>query len=760
MRDRDPGSQVAARPLLALALAAIVAGGLSCGGDGGAVGPAGGTATGTPGPGEGPGPARSIGLISTIHDPRLRPLLDAADRWRRERGPARKVLDQVYLVPDVPTFLEALGDWDEHAYFPILIDDPAWTLPFLRAFRPARIVRVRSRRPRPAIAPWVAARLAVARSWSDRSVPDDRLDDPASFPSRLGPTPPGLVLSDAGSPMLAGAAALAAGRFEPLVRLGPILVDESGGPSRFADVLTLPQAVQVARAVESVAAAAAAPHASMGDRCDFLTLAMDWPYRYRHDADARPVRGEHALDDLIGRVLVPGQGPGADLDASRTRWAFVGRLLGGPEASVYRAMGSLFLQPSGTILWNTYPSGGPWDAYAMNLADVILGSFRRTSPEPLHRAGTAASLAAWHRAFDPASRFGLVLVNSSGGPDFFTITGGPGRPSDVPRGVPAAVAMVHSFSAADPMDPGTIAGRWLDQGAFLYYGSMNEPYLQAFRPPTLVAGLAARGMPLVAALRQGEDEVYGRPWRLAYLGDPLYRLLAGSEESSRVRVTPPADELARDHPGWMVREITARDVSLAPGGDEEGRLEGCLTAALGALCGGGGPGGEGQGEGEGGGDAVWRSALVSLERSKLPPGLRPALDELMIDAALHGGEPGRLLDWLLKIPPGEAGPRIERAVETVATARVFDASGRGMLAPALDAWESVLRRRWPAGARFPVQLTERLAAIVEAGPPADRVRFRDRLSGLCREFAAESSRSSLAEALAEPLRRASEASLR
>ena len=46
------------------------------------------------------------------------------------------VVDQVYLVPDVPTFLEVIAAWDERRLFPILIDDPAWTLPFLRAFRP------------------------------------------------------------------------------------------------------------------------------------------------------------------------------------------------------------------------------------------------------------------------------------------------------------------------------------------------------------------------------------------------------------------------------------------------------------------------------------------------------------------------------------------------------------------------------------------------------------------------------------------------
>ena len=77
------------------------------------------------------------GFVSSILDPRMGPLLSAAEHWRLSAGPERTVLDQVYLVPDLDRFLEVIATWDEHAFFPILIDDPAWTLPFLRAFHPA-----------------------------------------------------------------------------------------------------------------------------------------------------------------------------------------------------------------------------------------------------------------------------------------------------------------------------------------------------------------------------------------------------------------------------------------------------------------------------------------------------------------------------------------------------------------------------------------------------------------------------------------------
>ena len=91
-----------------------------------------------------PNVVQSDAPVRDIDDPRLAYLREASARWRRSQGPKRLVVDQVCLVPDVPTFLAAIAGWDERHFYPILIDDPQWTLPFLRAFRPARIVRCAS----------------------------------------------------------------------------------------------------------------------------------------------------------------------------------------------------------------------------------------------------------------------------------------------------------------------------------------------------------------------------------------------------------------------------------------------------------------------------------------------------------------------------------------------------------------------------------------------------------------------------------------
>ena len=58
-------------------------------------------------------------------------------------------------------------------------------------------------------------------------------------PPALGPTPPGVVLSAPDSPMLAGAVALAAGRFQPLVRWDVA--------KRFADILSADEAQDAGR---------------------------------------------------------------------------------------------------------------------------------------------------------------------------------------------------------------------------------------------------------------------------------------------------------------------------------------------------------------------------------------------------------------------------------------------------------------------------------------------------------------------------------
>ncbi|MDG3003432.1 hypothetical protein [Paludisphaera mucosa] len=647
----------------------------------------------------------TISPVEKLDDPRLGHLLEAASHWRRSRGPERKVVDQVVLAADVPSYLAAVAAWDQHTYFPVLIDDPTWTLPFLRAFRPSRVIRLKTEsRPRGAGAfdAWLAAAEAVSRSWI-RDEPETTEWPPSGSPPRwLGATPPGVVFSHPDSPSLAGAVALAAGRFQPLVRLERMSVDAASGKTPKVlggkDVATEEQAVALARRVESRVASIAGSYARLGDDVDFLTMAGDWPYRYRPDRDSGMVpEGGCALDDLVGRVLDPGT---VDLNAARSRWAYAGRLLGDPAASVYRAMASLFLQPESALLWNTYAGGSIWTDYEMNGASKILGRIRPEDAIAV-RGGAAADLAAWHAAFPPDDRPGVLLINSSGGPGEFSIAGGPGTAADVPFGPPRIVSMIHSFSAADPTDAATIAGRFLERGAFLYFGSMNEPYLTAFRTPYVLSLLITAEIPLGAALRQGPFEAFGQPWRLAYLGDPLYTVDPIAIEFRPARTAPDAAATLAPPLIPRVRPDAA---------DAAGTLDWCHEVVLQSLL---------QAPPEAAPVDVSEvlPALSKLDRVRLAPGRRGLLDALLIDQSIAAGEAAGLLDTLLKIPAANRSPIVWRAIESTALDRIASLSRVGEFQGLLDLWSRLVMGPWPPGSRYPAELTRRVAAAASADAP-------------------------------------------
>ena len=184
--------------------------------------------------------------------------------WRYSTGPLRLVVDQVCLVPDVPSFFEAIATWDQRHFFPILIDEPAWTLPFLRAFRPARVVRYNTRarehrgdrRAASTVRPGFRARRRTDSPSGRRRWRPWRGPGRTTRRQMVGSRRPVHRRRDWGrlrrawccpapdSPMLAGAVALAAGRFQPMVRLEPSMwsLDEPGDAGRvyrFGDVLTL-----------------------------------------------------------------------------------------------------------------------------------------------------------------------------------------------------------------------------------------------------------------------------------------------------------------------------------------------------------------------------------------------------------------------------------------------------------------------------------------------------------------------------------------
>jgi hypothetical protein len=330
--------------------------------------------------------------------------------------------------------------------------------------------------------------------------------------------------------------------------------------------------------------------------------------------------------------------------------------------------------------------------------------------------------------------------------------------------------MIHSFSAADPTDLQTIAGRWLAQGAFVFYGSMNEPFLHAFRPPRLVADLIEAGAPLVAALRQGESEPFGFPWRLVYLGDPLYRpwiprarresppldLRIGPAQAGDRMTVAEWRAVAPEHARWPVTLLSPTDgrTSSAFGGrpfeSDDDRLRWCRDAAIVHLT---APPSQDQPAREGDASRAgpilvpavdWLRILRAVSRDRLSPRLRPVFDDLLIDTLEEIGAIDELQARLASILPDECGSRVWLALERCAMSRLAGlaevANQTDRFAKALDLWDVMIRIRWPKGNGFPAQLTERLAALVAADPSRRRGPWVDRLSRAADSLAAEPDR--------------------
>lgn len=632
-------------------------------------------------------PGRAARAQTSYQDPAFEELRQADAAWDRRLGPERRVVDVVCLVPDVATFLEAVGQWDDRHYFPILIDDVECSLRFIRAFRPARVIRYPARADR--IAPealWDRAVEAVGMSWSA----DDGKAPPRgdAVPGRLGPVPPGVVVSAPGSASLAGAVALAAGRFQPLLRWETA--------KHFADEPEALEAEELARDLERTIAAVVPNHAKLGDGCDFVTLAGDHPYRYT-------LKGQrNAFDDLVLRNA-----------GTSTRWAYAGRLMGGPVTSVYRAMCGLFLTPTSALAFNSYEeTGPPWSDYAMNGAAARLT--RLVSTRQVH--GPGAGLSGWHQTFDPTNQHGLLLINTHGGPTSFHLAGGlDGQTADVPASVPVAVSMIHSFSAESPDDAETIAGRWLANGAFAYFGAMNEPYLQSFRSPGLVASFLTENVPLVVAVRKTRQEPFGTPWRLVYFGDPLWRVRRPRPGPVPLRLTtweplsewpayvayrePTSAEPEARRLAWVIKSSIHRLQTSVPPFPKEGDVA---------------------------------AVLLGIDRQRLEPGLQTLYDDLLADVLRSSGRWSELIDRLGRIPAAERTRDVRRYLETAWTAALAKAMDARDFRQALALWAGVRDAAGPPD--FARVFTERVGRLAET--PASLSDWRGHLEAALRAPAA------------------------
>ncbi len=405
----------------------------------------------------------------------------------REKVPT---VDRVVLVPDEATFLAAIGEWSLEGRWPILIEDDRYAPMFVRRFQPAETIRL------PAVKTPLpegnqlrqAMQQAVAKAWNVR--------DSEFLKGKwqeLGWEPPGVAIASASDPAWPAAVALAADRGQPLV----FLEGDFGKPN---DTLAPEDWWNLKAEVERVVENTGYPYSNLGDAIDTITIVRQMAVKYQS-----PRRSNEQLSVTDGLAR----------QENGDRWAVVGWIFGSPARAVYQAMCSIFLDPKTAMLYDGYAKSGTWQKYEMNSAARQLRQFG-INVQLVQRP--EAGLEKWRSLAAREWEFDLIFVNSSGSPETFNVAGGDALVPDIPTlKFPAAMHVIHSWSATTPDNPDTVGGRWLANGAYLYVGSVHEPYLRAFVPPQLIVSRLLNSTPFLIAARHLELA----PWKITTIGDPL-----------------------------------------------------------------------------------------------------------------------------------------------------------------------------------------------------------------------------------------------
>jgi hypothetical protein len=433
----------------------------------------------------------------------LRWLAEGKDTPRRSRWAKREVLDVVVLVPDLPTFAEAVSCWTDKVFFPVLFQDDLYAPKFIAAFKPAQVLTLGN--PGTAWTSMLSPDFPTARltpedlrrvllhSWTK---PDERGKWPAApaddaLRARLGDLDgaTGVIFTDGVSGELAGALALAAGRFQGLEILPP--------PATLRP--SLDDARELARRVEEGLRRWGLPRE---ERTAYVTLAGKYPLTYR-GLPYGSTGNVYALDDLLGRA------------EDTTRLAVTGRLTGGAAAGAYQAACSLFLKPDPVaLLVDAWSKEGPgWDEY--HLAGTERSWRESLTVTNFHGAGARERYRAQGGLWNRGCR--ISLLQTGGGATA-------SNAEDLAAGEPSLIILTQPGAADDPGDVDTLCGRALWGGAFWCLGAVGEPFLQGFQPVSFHAEQLARGAAFAVALRRSAGQPFAWPWRVAVFGDPQFCL--------------------------------------------------------------------------------------------------------------------------------------------------------------------------------------------------------------------------------------------
>ena len=588
---------------------------------------------------------------------------------------AAPVVPVVVLVPTPQAYLEAISRWHPTARFPILIDDGTPGAReqigrFVRAFKPTRVVT-----PTLASEPWRgdrAARIERLSAAHRRALGLRPIDDPLPEMATSPVVAPGIVVADPDDPAWTAAVALAAGWAQPLVFVEGFNQNLSGS-------LTTEQVDLLASEIALAAQQTGLTWDRLGDQLDAIALCLNTPAKYTaFDGSKEQVL---AVTDRLGR------------NAGATRWAWASQVPGTHRDAAYMAMCSLFLPPTRAWLFDGYPTEGePWTTWDLTSAAPVL---ERMGLAPRLLDGREAGMRDWRLAASRPLDADLVIVNTRGNAPWFELNPGRAWMGDIPiLERPAAVHFTHSWSANRPGQRGTIAGRWLDRGAFAYVGSVAEPFLHAFIPGPIIANRLGASYPWAALARHdGPVPGVGVVWKIAVLGDPLF---TPGEPGRRIEQPLPfeaMDDLSQQAAEAIRSRAFERGVNL--------------LVRLGRD-----------------GDAA---RLVAAIVEQQPDALTPGLAEASIPAVFRAGSAGTLETLYRALPPERQADEQLRDYLWLALRPVLEASTGAEFTTRLALLLSNLRDDQRASDAFDLALAVRRSG--EGGNPLsilDRIEPRNR----------------------------------
>jgi len=432
-------------------------------------------------------------------------------------GQAFPLVDRVVLVPDAATYVDELSKWSPRGRWPVLFDEPRFASMFIRKFQPAEVIR----------------RASVGSLSEDAHEREKQLEnvvvlawggDPALLSieetfTRHSFSPPGVVVTSVSDPAWTAGVAFAAGHGQPLLFLDGNFGEDRGVGNdnilqRFNDRF------------EAMMNDVPYTQRELGDEIDAVTICRAIAPRLRLRGEDVQNPGGYAFTDSIAR------------NPDNSRWAFTGWIFGDNARCAYVAMSSLFLDRTEALLLDTYPDDVQWQSYSLTKVNLAM---RQIGFTPTLHDRNWMTIDNWLRMLPGGITADVVFVNSRGLEDFFELASGRGYACDAPiLNTPAAVHFIHSFSMNAPHDPSTVAGRWIEHGAYAFVGSVVEPTLGGFVPPMIVTERMVNFVPFLIAARHWEN-VPAEPGKIATYGDPLM-LIALPEKMKKERISTPRED--------------------------------------------------------------------------------------------------------------------------------------------------------------------------------------------------------------------------